>query len=189
MLSAGESWAGWRINQNSEILLRDYIVRKIMLLFVTAFFQTMVCNATLASGDQEKELKEAAQAFMEEYAKELRNHDTKAISSRYDESGAYLLGNGRKQFESFDSIKSHYRENWNGPLSFDWEDLSYDALASDIILVTGKFKWGDSHSTKPIVFSYTGILKYHEGSFRILLEDESASPESLKPFLCQSDWR
>ena len=68
-----------------------------------------------------------------------------------------------------------YLERWQGqgPSTFEWQDLSYEVLSSDAVLVAGRFMWGRGDSLAPLNFSYTGVLMRQDGELRIRLEDES----------------
>ncbi len=132
-----------------------------------------------ACGQQESfaaaELEAEARSFMEAYAQDIRNRDAEAVAARYNRSGAYRMGQGRKQFNSFDSIRAGYLERWlgQGPSTFEWQDLSFEVLSSDAVLVAGRFMWGRGDSLAPLNFSYTGVLTRQDGELRIRLEDES----------------
>ena len=121
------------------------------------------------------ELETEARTFMEAYAQDLRNRDAEAVAARYNRSGAYRLGHGRKEFNPFDSIRAGYLERWQGqkPTTFEWHDLSYEVLSADAVLVAGRFAWGRGDSLEPLNFSYTGLLTHQDGELRIRLEDES----------------
>jgi hypothetical protein len=45
-----------------------------------------------------------ARAFMADYGRDLLAGDRGAIAARYDRTGAYSLGNGRKQFSPYDAL-------------------------------------------------------------------------------------
>ena len=68
-----------------------------------------------------------------------------------------------------------YRGGWRPPASFDWQDLSYEAVGPDAVVVTGRFLWGVSATTR-LPFSYTALLLRRDGRLRIRLEDESGRP-------------
>jgi len=121
---------------------------------------------------------------MDGYAKDLRNGDGVAVADRYNRTGAYFVGGGHKVFKSFNSIRDRYLKKWKGPSSFEWQNLSYEFIESDSVMVTGTFKWGRGNSMKPLVFSYTGLLTRQEGELRIRLEDESLDPKAIKESLC-----
>ena len=133
------------------------------------------------------ELETEARTFMETYAQDLRTKDAEAVAARYNRSGAYFLGNGRKEFSPFDSIRARYLEQWQGPATFEWRDLSYEVLSSDAVLVAGKFNWGRGDSLEALDLSYTGLLTRQDGELRIRLEDESVDPEAVKEFICATD--
>ena len=112
---------------------------------------------------------------MSSYAYDLRTGDREGIIARYHPDGAYLLGNGHKAFETRDSIAAHYRTQWSRPAAFRWEDLSYEPVGADAVVVAGRFVW-EAHGREPARFSYTGLLVRSGGGLRIRLEDESGAP-------------
>lgn len=121
------------------------------------------------------EVETQARTFMESYAEDLRNKAGDAVASRYNRSGSYRLGHGKKQFNPFDTIRASYLERFpeRGPSSFEWHDLSYEVLSADAVLVVGRSTWGRGDSRDPLHFSYTGLLTRQDGELRIRLEDES----------------
>ena len=156
------------------------------LLFGTVLV-FLLCPLTCLAQDnvnQTNSLASEAKKFMDAYAVDLRDHNAEAIAGRYSRSGAYALGAGAKVFRAYDEIKSTYLEKWRGPSSFEWQDISYELLGPDAVMVAGKFSWGRGDTREPLVFSYTGILLREDGELRIRLEDESFNPQSIKEFLC-----
>ena len=123
-----------------------------------------------------------ARTFMDGYARDLLAGDRKAIAARYDRTGSYLLGNGRKRFMSHDSVVAQYSgANWSQPASFEWRDLSFEPLGPDAVVVAGQFAWGPAGGVPPMTLSYTALLRRQDGTLRIRLEDESIDPTSLPP--------
>jgi hypothetical protein len=116
-----------------------------------------------------------AEAFMEGYARDLRGGERERIIERYDPRGAYFVGQGRKTLLPLDSIQASYRGRWRPPFSFEWQDLSYEVVGPDAVVVTGRFTWGLSAEQR-LSFSYTGLLLRQDGRLRIRLEDESGAP-------------
>lgn len=124
-------------------------------------------------------VEQEAQAFMVGYAENLRAHDAAAIADRYDRNGAYFLGHGRKELRAHDAILAQYRDAWTGPAAFEWEDLSYEVITGDAVVVAGRGLWTADASSAPITLSYTGLLLRQGGELRIRLEDESIDPAQL----------
>jgi hypothetical protein len=119
---------------------------------------------------------------MDAYARDLLAGDRRAIAARYDRTGSYSLGNGRKEFTAYDSVVARYGgARWSPPASFEWRDLSFEALGPDAVVVAGRFVWGPAAGAPPMTFSYTSLLRRQDGEFRIRLEDESIDPASLPP--------
>src|SRR4028118_613191 len=108
---------------------------------------------TAATTAAEREIRD----FFNSYAEELRLHRGEAIAARYDSRGYYRMGNGTKTLVSFEDNKKRYVNNWTGPKSFEWKDLSIEVLSPDSAVVTALFDWqiGASESR---LYSYTGIL-------------------------------
>jgi hypothetical protein len=127
-----------------------------------------------------------ARAFMEAYAQDLRAGNREGIADRYDRRGAYTLGNGGKRLEAYDSIAAGYRSGWQPPHSFEWRDLSYEAVGPDAVVVTGRFLWGTG-SGEPMRFSYSSLLVRQDGRLRIRMEDESMDPRSVPRPACPPD--
>jgi len=117
-----------------------------------------------------------AQAFMAAYANDLRAGERARIADRYDPRGAWFVGQGRKELVPPDSIRAMYQgSGWHPPVSFEWQDLSYEAVGPDAVVVAGRFLWGVS-AERRLPFSYTALLLRQDGRLRIRLEDESGAP-------------
>jgi hypothetical protein len=125
-----------------------------------------------------------AREFMTGYARELRAGERDAIAARYDSRGAYMTGGGLKTLASSDSIRAIYRAaSWRPPSRFEWQDLSYEVLGPDAVLVTGRFDWttGDGRT---LPASYTALLVRRNGRLRIRAEHEDVAPSALRDRLC-----
>ena len=117
---------------------------------------------------------EEARAFMAGYARDLLAGDRAAIVARYDPTGAYLVGDGRKAFASYDSIRAQYAPGrWSAPASFEWQNLSYEGIGPDAVVVVGQFRWGGRRGA-PLVLSYSALLRRGAGGLHLRVEDESA---------------
>jgi hypothetical protein len=128
---------------------------------------------------QEASIVPEAQHFMTAYAADLTNGDRLALAERYDRSGAYLLGEGRKELRTFEEITNLYLRDWNPPAAFAWHDLSYEQVGPDAVLVLGRFSWTLQGETEPLNFSYSALLRRQEdGQLRIRMEDESRAGAS-----------
>jgi hypothetical protein len=117
-----------------------------------------------------------AAAFMAAYGRELIAGDRAAIARRYHRGGAWRVGHGLKSFESWPAIEGFYAgEHWARPASFEWQDLSYEVLGPDAVVVVGLFRWRLAAGGEPLTLSYTALLVRQDGELRIRLEDESAA--------------
>jgi hypothetical protein len=125
---------------------------------------------------------EEARAFMDAYARDLLAGNVDAIVARYDRTGTYFLGNGRKEFSPYDSVGTMYRRATSKPpVSFAWRDLSFEPVSPHAVVVAGQFTWGAAVGATPMTLSYTSLLRRQDGVLRIRLEDESMAPTSLPP--------
>ena len=129
---------------------------------------------TAAATAAEREIRE----FFDSYAEDLRRHQGAAIAARYDSRGYYRMGNGTKTLVSFEDNKKRYLNNWAGPKSFAWKNLSIEVLSADSAVVTALFDW-QIGANEPRLYSYTGLLTKQSGTWRIRLEDESGAPPVL----------
>ena len=152
--------------------------RKLLILIITIICAALPATAQKPKTDaSQKKIATAEQEvrqFFDAYAEDLRQHRTEAIADRYDRRGVYLMGNGRKNLATFESVKTRYVTKWKGPKSFQWKDLSFEMLTPDVATVLGKFEWQGADG-KVMNFSYTGVLVKRDGQWRIRVEDESSA--------------
>jgi len=144
------------------------------MFFRPALFQV---RDLLTSSDQVP-IEADAREFMSAYAEDLRHGRRQSIVERYDRRGAYRVGEGEKNLESWELIRAAYLTQWTPPASFSWRDLSYEPIGTDAVMVIGLFDWGLADGRR-LAFSYTGLLMRQDGELRIRLEDESMSPRTL----------
>lgn len=116
------------------------------------------------------------EVFMHDYEADLRARDREGIIARYDPSGAYLLGNGRKAFVPFDSLAASYRSGWAGPDHVAFQNLSYLPAGHSAMLVAGQFRWFQVGMPDTLLFSYLSLVHRTPSGLRIRLEDESVAP-------------
>ena len=129
-----------------------------------------------AAHGREAAVRAEAEAFMAGYARDLLAADRAAIAGRYDRRGAWRVGGGQKSFERWTDLRDHYAgADWSPPASFAWDDLSYEAIGPDAVVVAGLFRWGIS-DRRTVIFSYTALLVRQGRELRIRLEDESRAP-------------
>lgn len=133
----------------------------------------------LSAGSPSSALAEApivaeARKFMEAYAKDLARGDREAIAARYDRSGVFFLVAGGREFVPYDAVAKDYRETWSPPATFEWQDLHFDPIGSEAVVVNGRFAWGLADRTQ--LMTYTGFLRREDGQLRIRLEDETPVP-------------
>jgi hypothetical protein len=110
---------------------------------------------------------------MDAYTRELRAGDRAALAARYDEAGAYLVGPGGRDLLPSDAIAARYRDPaWQPPAAFAWQELSFDALGPDAVLVVGRFVWTRAPGQPPVRVDYSAVLRRRAERLRIRLEDQ-----------------
>jgi len=133
--------------------------------------------ALMLAAAAEPDVVSEARAFMEAYGRDLAAGERARLAARYDRRGAWILGGGRKAFESHAQITAFYGgKAWTRPAAFAWENLSFEPAGPDAVVVAGQFLWTEAGKA-PRLSSYTGLLVRQDGELRIRLEDEDAAPE------------
>jgi uncharacterized RmlC-like cupin family protein len=156
-------------------------MKSLALFLFTAFLlscSTTTPTGTTQSKNSKAETEQEVKAFFSSYADDMRQHLRESIANRYDTSGYYRMGNGVKNFVSFEDTKKRYLTSWNGPKAFDWKDLSVDVLSPEAAVVTALFDLQSVTGEKG-TYSYTGVLVKKGGRWRIRVEDESINTAGL----------
>lgn len=144
---------------------------------IAVFLAMLAFAVPLAAESTEPPVVAEARAFMADYARALIAGDRAGIAARYDRTGAYMLGNGRKAFGPYARIVAQYASpQWQPPHRFEWRDLSFEPAGPDAVVVAGQFAWTRRDDTEPSIYSYTALLHRQDGVLRIRLEDESSAP-------------
>ena len=146
-----------------------------MKLLALLFTVGLLAACTKNPAPKATSLVPQAEQFMASYAQDLSRGDKMALAARYHSEGTYFLGNGRKQFASHDAVVAQYRDQWQAPSAFEWQDLSYQPIGAAGVLVLGKFQWLAANAKEPVTLSYSGLLLMEHGQLKIRVEDESAS--------------
>jgi hypothetical protein len=140
-----------------------------------ALILVITAGVFTAAGQDVSATEKSVLAFYDSYADDLRQGRREGIANRYDRRGAYLMGNGSKELQTFQQIKEMYLTKWSGPKSFAWKDLSVEVISKNVVAVLGKFEWVTA-TGQSMNFSYTGVLIKQKGEWRIRIEDESMAP-------------
>src|SRR5687768_16814880 len=105
---------------------KSYTIIITLFLFASALgVSAQSKDSRLAAAEQE------LKAFYESYAEDLRLGRREALGDRYDDRGAFNLGNARKSFKSLAETKAHYTGRWSAPKNFTWKDMTIDVLTPD----------------------------------------------------------
>jgi hypothetical protein len=107
--------------------------------------------------------------------RELAAGDRAAIAARYDRRGAYLQGFAGDVYDTHQAIAAFYAgPQWRPPRAFAWQNLRYEPVGRDAVLVVGRFIWTPG-SGEPVTASYSALLVRQGRQLRIRLEHESAA--------------
>jgi len=175
----GKNWWRWQENGWDGTPMMEVagpIVDQVDENFMLRYLDGSRLGPSIDEPAFEPGVEREAQHFMQHYAQDLRAHNRAALSARYDRGGATVVFNGKRNARTFDEIETRYREQWTGPVSFEWRDLAYEVLGPDSVIVTGEFDWGQPDGIER--YSYSGVLQRRDGEFRIRLEVESLLSDS-----------
>ncbi|HUE77152.1 MAG TPA: hypothetical protein VMM83_04355, partial [Longimicrobiales bacterium] len=101
-------------------------------------------------------VEEEARRFMAGYAADLLSHDPDAIVARYSRRGAHVVFPGDWKLEPHDSIARMYGQGWQGPAAFEWQDLSYEVVGDDAVVVVGGFRF-EADENSGFLGTYTAL--------------------------------
>jgi hypothetical protein len=160
--------------------IRKTVIFIFLVLAASAALMAQSSSPAAANALAERELR----AFYDAYADDLIKGQREAIANRYDPRGYFSLGNGSKQFLSFEDTRKRYLTRWNAPKSFAWRDLSFDIVSPTTASVLGLFDY-QAQSGDKATYSYSASLTKQAGQWRIRVEDESFnnSPFTTKVIL------
>ena len=152
--------------------------------FVSLIWLGTLCASCATMPARNGGIEDDAREFMAGYARDLRAGARAAIAARYDQRGAYIAGGGEQRLTSPDALRARYESaGWTAPARFDWRDLSYEAVGSDAVLVSGTFDWTTT-AGQTMPASYTALLVRRDGRLRIRAEHEDVAPTALRDRLC-----
>ena len=117
-----------------------------------------------------------AHFFMDTYAEDLAAGDRKAVAGRYSRQGAIFIGGEYKELLSFERLSTHYATAWKPPATFRWQNLGFEQLGEQAVMVTGGFARSDEAGAEPVSRSYAVILVMEDGELRIRMEDNAPRP-------------
>ena len=117
-----------------------------------------------------------ARALFYNYETALRAGQRDRLASFYAPSGAVIVINGRRQFQTPAQIDSTYRGGWQPPVFFAFDSLAYDALSGGDVLVTGRFRWVRAQQPDTLRVVYLAVLQQTPSGPRIRVEHETVVP-------------
>jgi len=132
-------------------------------------------QASLTDGPPQH-LVQSAREFFEAYTRDLRAHNRGRLAQYYDPNGAIIVIAGQRRFYSRAALDTFYRGAWTAPAYFAWDTLAFDSLSSDLVLVTGTFKWLVPERPDTARYIYASILQAVDSGLAIRLEHETPAP-------------
>jgi hypothetical protein len=84
-----------------------------------------------------------ARTVMDGHMRDQNAFDAPGITERYHSGGTWWLGDGKKEFLSHDSVGKWYAAGAKAapPVEFEWQDLSFEPVGPDAVVVTGFYVW------------------------------------------------
>lgn len=155
-------------------------MRMLLTLLALALVQASAAAQPSAVAATDAPIVAEAKAFMAKYGHDLWQGNREAVAARYDRNGAWHVGPGRSELETWEQIDRRYRRRWAPPASFEWRNLAYEPLGPDAVLVVGGFHWWPQKKADqpPLEYSYTALLVRRDGQLRIRLENEATATTS-----------
>src|SRR6266849_10564540 len=123
-----------------------------------------------------EDLLRSAVQFYDAYSQDARAHRREKLAQYYAPSGALIVLAGQRRFYSRAAIDSFYRGTWQGPAYFAWDTLAFDTLSSNLVLVTGRFRWLARGTTDTTRYIYASILQMVDSDLAIRVEQETPAP-------------
>lgn len=148
------------------------------LLLTPAELWTQVAPAARSDARAVSGLDAEAQAFMVDYADDLRRGDASAVAARYDPAGAYELRAGLSMLTTHEALTARYATDWQPPARFEWRDLAYEVVSPEAVVVSGTFAWYRARDAAPGIQSYVALLRRPSAGsgLKIRLEAEAGRP-------------
>jgi hypothetical protein len=116
----------------------------------------------------------SAGRFFDAYGEAVREGRTEALANFYAPSGAVRVLDGQRKRLTRSALDSMYRSGWQAPAFFAWENLEYDSLDTEQVLVTGFFRWQARGAPDTSRYTYAALLQAVDSGLVIRFEHETA---------------
>ena len=116
----------------------------------------------------------SATRFFDAYGNAVREGRSDALAGFYVPSGAVRVLNGQRQRLTRSALDSMYRGGWQAPGYFAWENLEFDSLDAERVIVTGFFRWQTRGSADTSRYTYAALLQTADSGLAIRFEHETA---------------
>lgn len=144
-----------------------YLVHRLILLGTALW---MLGGCTTPPEPTRMSLESAARTFMASYGDDIRNNDRNALGARYDPRGAHLQSGAGSEYLTADAIDAYYRDKWEGPLEFEWTQLSFEAVPPAAVMVVGGYRSRVPGQKELKTHAYSALLVLRDGRLRIRTE-------------------
>jgi len=111
-----------------------------------------------------------AHFFMDTYADDVIAGDRTALANRYSRRGIIFIGGEWKEEISFGKLSSEYASSWKPPVAFRWQNLAFEKLGDQAVMITGGVARGDKPGAESSSHSYAVLLVKEDGVLRIRME-------------------
>lgn len=156
-------------------------IRRLWLGFALAAIIIAACKAperAPRSDGASAGLLSSAGRFYEAYARDLQGGHRTALAHYYAPEGAVVVLAGQREHRSRADMDSIYRSAWSPPAYFAWDDLAFDSLGPDRVLVTGAFLWRAPGSPDTSRFVYAALLEAVDSGLALRFEHETPWPKA-----------
>jgi hypothetical protein len=92
-----------------------------------------------------------AHFFMDTYADDVIAGDRTALANRYSRRGIIFIGGEWKEEISFDKLSGEYASSWKPPVAFRWQNLAFEKLGDQAVMITGGVARGDKAAARQTV--------------------------------------
>lgn len=116
----------------------------------------------------------SATRVFEAYGDAVRGGRPETLARFYAPSGVVRVLDGQRQRMTRAGIDSMYRDGWQAPAFFTWEDLQFDSVDAQQVLVTGFFRWQARTTPDTNRYAYAALLQAADSGLFIRFEHETA---------------
>lgn len=152
------------------------MTRSVCAILGLAFLPGCTSSSPPTTDRPPARLRDAAMRFYDAYTQDLRAQNRQKLATYYHPAGAVVVIGGRRMTFTHAGIDSLYRGAWQGPTAFAWDNLSFDSLGPEFVVVTGGFRWLAAGAKDTTRYIYVSVLQAVDSGLGIRLEHETPIP-------------